>query len=115
MKPVKTGFFSFRIGLAKYILPLVFVYDPRMLFIGDPLSIFWGIFKGFAGIFILTITTEGYLYAPVGFVGRILAGLSAALIFHPSFMTDVSGIGLALLLVGFYRFLRDRTGKEVAI
>ena len=113
--PMKTGFYSFRIGLAKYILPLVFVYDPRMLFIGDPLGIAWGILKGFAGIFMLTITTEGYLFARIGFLGRILACLSAILIFHPSFITDVPGGGLALLLVGFYRFSFGQTGKEAAV
>jgi len=113
--PMRTGFYSFRIGLAKYILPLVFVYDPRMLFIGDPLGIFWGIFKGFAGIFMLTITTEGYLYAPVGFFGRILAGLAAVFIFHPSWLTDVSGLALALLVVGIYRFGAGKARKEAPI
>lgn len=112
--PMKTGFFSFRIGLAKYVLPLVFVYDPGMLFVGDPLDIAWAIIKGFAGIFMLTITTEGFLFARVGLLGRILACLSAVLIFHPSFMTDLPGMGMAALLIAFYRYRPETAGKEAA-
>jgi TRAP transporter 4TM/12TM fusion protein len=112
--PMQTGVTSFRIGLAKYIIPLVFVYDPSMLFVGDPLHIGWGIFKGFLGIFALTITTEGYLFARVGIPGRLLAALLAALIFHPSPMTDPGGlVGLALFY-GFYRFRSKRRPVEVA-
>jgi TRAP-type uncharacterized transport system fused permease subunit len=112
--PMKTGFLSFRIGLAKYILPLVFVYDPGMLFVGSPTEIIWGILRGFAGIFMLTITTEAFLFARVGALGRFLASLSAVLIFHPSYMTDLPGIGVAALLICFYRFRSKATGKEVA-
>jgi len=112
--PMKTGFFSFRIGLAKYIIPLVFVYDPGMLFIGDPLDITWAIIKGFAGIFMLTITTEGFLFARVGVLGRILACLAAVLIFYPSLLTDLPGIGGAALLIAFYRLRLAIAGKEVA-
>lgn len=112
--PMKTGFFSFRIGLAKYVLPLVFVYDPGMLFVGAPLDIAWAIIKGFAGIFMLTITTEGFLFARVGLLGRILACLSAVLIFHPSFMTDLPGMGMAALLIAFYRYRPETAGKEAA-
>jgi TRAP transporter 4TM/12TM fusion protein len=112
-EPMKTGAYSFRIGLAKYIIPLVFVYDPSMLFVGEPLQIGWGIIKCFAGIFMLTITTEGYLYAPVGIFGRILAAGVAFLIFHPALITDAPGFVAAILLLGFYRLRAKREIKEV--
>ena len=112
--PMKTGFFSCRIGLAKYILPLVFVYDPGMLFVGSPADIVWGILRGFVGIFMLTIATEGFLFARVGIVGRLLACLSAVLIFYPSFLTDLPGMGGAILLIGFYHFYPGTAGKEAA-
>ncbi len=112
--PMQTGFYSFRIGLAKYVLPLVFVYDPGMLFIGNGFQIAWSILKGFAGIFMLTVATEGYLYAKVGWAGRLAACLLAYLIFYPSLLTDVPGFAGALLLLGLYRFKSAKTPEEVS-
>jgi len=112
--PMRTGFFSFRIGLAKYLLPLVFVYDPGMLFVGNGFQIAWGVVRGFAGIFMLTITTEGFLYARVGPLGRVLACLMAFLIFHPAYLTDAPGFLGSMLIIGFYRFKSGKTEREVA-
>ncbi len=112
--PMRTGFFSFRIGLAKYILPLVFVYDPGMLFVGNGFQVAWGVVRAFAGIFMLTITTEGFLYARVGPLGRVLACLMAFLIFHPAYLTDAPGFLGSMLIIGFYRFKSGKTEREVA-
>jgi TRAP-type uncharacterized transport system fused permease subunit len=108
--PMKTGFYSFRIGLAKYIIPIAFVYDPGMLFVGGPFEIGMGIFRCFCGIFMLTIATEGFLYQSVGYIGRILAVAWSFLIFIPSLNADIVGFTGAILMVVFYRF---RRGKEV--
>ena len=105
---MKTGFYSFRIGLAKYIIPIVFVYDPGMLFEGGPFEIGMSIFRCFCGIFMLTIATEGFLYKPVGFIGRILAVAWSFLIFFPSLNADIVGFTGAILMIAFYRIRRDK-------
>jgi TRAP-type uncharacterized transport system fused permease subunit len=107
--PMRTGFYSFKIGLAKYIIPLVFVYDPGMLFVGHPLQIFMGIVRCFFGIFMLTIATEGFLFRPVGIAGRVLAVASSLFIFIPSLATDILGFLGGAVILGFYRF---RIGTE---
>lgn len=106
--PMKTGLYAMKIGIAKYIIPIVFVYDPSMLFVGDAFHICWGICKAFAGIFLLTITTEGYIFTPVGFLGRVLACLFSLLVLHPSPMTDVLGFLGAIMMLGFYYLLGKR-------
>jgi len=106
--PMKTGFYSFRIGLAKYIIPIVFVYNPGMLFEGGPFEIGMGILRCFFGIFMLTIATEAFLFQSIGYIARILAVAWSFLIFFPSLTTDLVGFSGAILMIVFFHFRRDK-------
>jgi TRAP transporter 4TM/12TM fusion protein len=86
--PMQTGFHSFRLGIAKYILPFVFVYAPGMLFVGTWYQIVMGIVGGFAGIYALTITTEGWITLKIGWPTRIMMGFCALLFFMPGLSLD---------------------------
>ena len=92
--PMKTGFHSMRLGIAKYILPFVFVYAPGLVFVGTWDHIALAIAGGFAGIFALTITTEGWFIQKVGWPMRILAALSALFFFLPSLDLSLGGMNL---------------------
>lgn len=96
--PMKTGFASFRLGFAKYILPIVFVYVPGMLLIGQPIDILRNILMGFVGIFSLTIATEGWLYRRVNVFWRIAIIPVSFMIFMPGLVYNVVGIAI---LAGF--------------
>lgn len=109
--PMKTGAYSFKIGLAKYIIPLVFVYDPGMLLVGDISHILWSIARCFVGIYALTITTEGYLFTNVGILGRALAAISAFLIFYPNPKAYMIGLPLLFIIVVFYRCMAKRAER----
>ncbi|MFW6052334.1 MAG: TRAP transporter permease [Desulfosalsimonas sp.] len=112
--PMQTGVHSFRLGIAKYLLPLVFVYDPSMLFVGSPPEIAWGIFKGFLGIYMLTITTEGYLFARVNILSRILACALALMVLFPQLATDTIGVLGSILFIVLYYILTKRSLKAGA-
>jgi len=87
-RPMQTGFHSFRLGIAKYVLPFVFVYAPGMLFVGTWNQIVLGVVGGFAGIYALTITTEGWMIDKVGWPMRIAMGFCAILFFVPGLSLD---------------------------
>ena len=110
--PMQTGFSSFRLGFAKYIIPIVFVYVPGMLLVGSPLDIIRYILMGFIGIFSLTIATEGWLYTRVNLIWRILMIPISVMIFMPQLGYSIGGCPL---LAGFmaYEKLRIRQVKEV--
>ena len=93
---MQTGFHSLRLGIAKYILPFVFVYAPGMVFVGSWYQILLAIVGGFAGIYALTITTEGWCLFRVGWPARILTGFCAVLFFVPGL--KLAGLGLSLSL-----------------
>ena len=89
--PMQTGFHSFRLGIAKYILPFVFVFAPGMVFVGTPMEIVLGIIGGFAGIFAITITTEGWFLCEVGWGTRIIMAVCALLFFVPEMQLSLAG------------------------
>jgi TRAP transporter 4TM/12TM fusion protein len=124
--PMQTGFHSLRLGIAKYILPFVFVYAPGMVFVGSWHEITLGILGGFAGIYALTVTTEGWCISKVSWPVRILMAICALLFFMPGLKVVFSGLHLNLpfwlthllawiLLIGFtlmHRAKHRKSGKE---
>lgn len=94
--PMETGYHSMRLGIAKYVLPFVFVFAPGMLFVGTWQEIVLGIVSGFAGIFALTVASEGWFFAGVGWFTRILMGACALLFFVPGLQLTLFGSGLNL-------------------
>jgi TRAP-type uncharacterized transport system fused permease subunit len=100
--PMQTGVHSFRLGIAKYVLPFVFIFAPGMLFVGNWHQIVLAISGGFAGIYALTVTTEGWLLNKVGWPVRILMAVCALLFFTPGL--DVSFAGLRLDLPQWVTF-----------
>jgi TRAP-type uncharacterized transport system fused permease subunit len=74
-----------------------------MLFVGNWYQIALAIIGGFAGIYALTVTTEGWLLNKVGWPVRILMAICALLFFTPGL--DVSFAGLRLDLPQWVTFL----------
>lgn len=122
--PMQTGFHSFRLGIAKYVLPFVFVFAPGIVFEGTWWQIVLSIVGGFAGIYALTITTEGWCLARVNWPLRILMAGCALLLFTPGLDLAKVGIGVKLphimtqlcgwvLLVGFLMMHRAKYGHTL--
>jgi TRAP transporter 4TM/12TM fusion protein len=94
--PMQTGVHSFRLGIAKYILPFVFVFAPGIVFVGSWYQIVLGIAGGFAGIYALTVFTEGWLENRVGWLARLIMAGCALLFFTPGLSVHLLGLKLAL-------------------
>ena len=105
--PMQTGFSSFRLGFAKYIIPILFVYVPEILFVGTALHIVWHILMAFIGIFSLTIATEGWLYRKINVPGRIVIVPISFMIFMPQMFYNVLGI-VILAAFMFYEKIRSK-------
>ncbi len=116
--PMQTGFHSFRLGIAKYILPFVFVFNPAIVFVGDWYHIVAAVAGAFVGIYALTVTTEGWMLKRVGWTMRIAMGTVALMMFHPSLLTDLAGwIIFSVILFLHWRQTRRESAlsPEVAV
>jgi TRAP transporter 4TM/12TM fusion protein len=115
--PMQTGFHSFRLGIAKYILPFVFVFNPAIVFVGDWYHIVAAVAGAFIGIYALTVTTEGWMLKQVGWIMRVVMGVVALMMFHPALLTDLVGwIVFSVVLFLHWRQTKRESavGPEVA-
>ena len=112
--PMQTGFHSFRLGIAKYILPFVFIYAPGMLFVGSWHQVVMSILGGFGGIYALTVTTEGWMFERVGWITRLIMAACAALLFHPDLATDLVGWAFFVVILVVHYSRLKRNGPKAA-
>ena len=97
--PFKTGNTAFRLGLAKAMVPFVFVYSPAMLLVGKGFT--WGEFFEttigcVVGIVMLAAALSSYGLAPIRGAERLLLVLASVLVISPSRVATLTGLALAL-------------------
>lgn len=96
--PFQTGNTAFRLGIAKALVPFVFVYSPSLLLVNQGFT--WTAFTvtliGAAlGILMLAGAFTGFIFAPMRKFERIWLGLVALLFVIPGLSTMALGIVLA--------------------
>jgi TRAP transporter 4TM/12TM fusion protein len=97
--PFKTGNTAFRLGLAKALVPFVFVYGPAMLIVtkGFNWPDFFEITISCAmGVIVLAAGLTGYLFTPMAKWQRALFLIAGVLMMAPSRTATL--VGMALLI-----------------
>jgi len=97
--PFRTGNTAFRLGIAKALVPFVFVYSPSLLLVTQGFTwpdFFVTLVGAMAGISALGAAFSGYLFGPLGRIERIWIAASSLLFIAPGLVT--MAIGSILLL-----------------
>ncbi|MGB9699209.1 MAG: TRAP transporter permease [Thermodesulfobacteriota bacterium] len=103
----KTGFAAVRIGAPGFIIPFMFAYEPSLLFLGSPWSVFTSFITASIGVIILAAGMMGWLLRETNLLERFLLIAAAIALIKPGFYTDF--IGLILLgLVIFMQMMRKK-------
>jgi TRAP transporter 4TM/12TM fusion protein len=89
------GWEAVRIAAPSYIVPFMFVYEPALLAIGDPVTIVSSSITAAVGVGCLAAGLQGYLLREAGWVERALLVLAALLLIKPGYASD--GVGIVLL------------------
>ncbi|MEQ8653984.1 MAG: TRAP transporter permease [Kiloniellales bacterium] len=110
--PFRTGNTAFRLGIAKALVPFVFVYSPSLLLVADGFT--WGAFVmtlsgAMLGIGALGAAFSGYLFAPLSRLERWWLGLGSLLFVAPELYTMLVGFALLgpLVLLQWRKRVRD--------
>lgn len=109
--PFKTGNTAFRLGIAKALVPFVFVYSPALLLVADGFT--WAAFSvtllgAMLGISAMGVAFAGFLVAPLNKLERWWVGTTSLLFIAPGVTTML--IGFVLLLPVLARqFLQRRS------
>ena len=122
--PMATAFESARIGIAKYLVPFIFVYNPSLLFQGPLWLTVWSAIAAMIGVWALSVALEGWLRGALPSHLRLGTGIAGIALMYPPMLSviDVPGYvvnaGAAILLGGFYvwrRALQRTREKERAL
>ena len=104
--PFKTGNTAFRLGIAKALVPFVFVYSPALLLVTQGFT--WNAFfitliGAMLGIATLGTAFAGYLVAPLSMAQRWYFALVSFLFIAPGIMTMLIGLVLIAPMI-FWQF-----------
>jgi TRAP-type uncharacterized transport system fused permease subunit len=80
------------LAVAGFIIPYIFVLSPQLMLINTTLG--EGLFTAATaalGVFLLAVACEGYVYAPVNVVMRLVSLAGALLLMIPGIQTDIVG------------------------
>ncbi len=98
--PTRTGFIAFRLALAGFMLPFMWVYNPALLMQGTWPAIVLAAGTGLLGVLCLAAAVQGYFIASMARIHeRLLLGVGAVALINPGGHTDLAGAGMILLAV----------------
>jgi TRAP transporter 4TM/12TM fusion protein len=107
--PMKTGYSAFRLGIAAYIVPFMFAYNPLLLLVGaETLVLIQVMITSIIGIFMLAVAAVGHFKLSIPIWQRIALFASAIMLIDPGSLTDFIGftIGVAILVLNHIKSKR---------
>ncbi|WP_026691474.1 TRAP transporter permease [Alteribacter aurantiacus] len=106
---MKTGFVSMRLAIAGFIIPYMFVYNNSLLLIDTTfMEGVLVVITAVAGVIMLGTAAEGYLFAHINPVIRIVLFGGALLFMNPNLIQDVIGFSIIAIIW----FLQWKKGKK---
>ena len=115
--PMKTAVVSTKLAIAAFIVPYVFALNPVMLFEGDVglLQVILIVVTSLVGIFGVSSALEGYLFAHMNPIQRIMAAAGGLLLIDPSPITDMVGITVVALVFAWQIVQKNVEKKKQAV
>lgn len=100
--PMKTAFNASKLAVAAFIVPYMFCFNPAMLLIDTTaIQVVQIAITAFIGIFALAAALEGYCFANMNAVIRIVIAAGGLLLIHPALATDLVGLIIVFASLGF--------------
>lgn len=97
--PMRTGFKAFQMGIASYIIPFMFVYNPSILMIGKAHNVLLSAIIGLLGVAFLASSTVGWLFNKLSTIERIILLASAVLLIVPKLEVGILGFAMGSVVI----------------
>ncbi len=112
--PMKTAFNASKLAVAAFIVPYMFCFNPAMLLIDTTaIQVVQIAITAFIGIFALAAALEGYCFANMNAVIRIVIAAGGLLLIHPALATDLVGLIIVFASLGFQYVLSKKRKAAV--
>jgi TRAP-type uncharacterized transport system fused permease subunit len=110
--PMDVGWEAVRVGVAAYLIPFIFVYQPVLLLEGS----LWGIFiagvSALLGIIALGCAVVGFLDTNLTVLERLSMIAGSIFLIVPGIRTDLIGVALALVPFVKQRVRNNRSKRD---
>jgi len=92
----KTGVWAMRLGMVNFVVPFLFVLNPTLILIGDPIEIAHDVVTAVVAVWMLAAVTEGWLYGvgAIGTIVRVILLIGAAGLLKPGLYSDLFGLAV---------------------
>lgn len=112
--PMRAGVTAFKLAIAGFIIPYVFVYNPALLLQdADVLTVILLLITAVLGMAAVSATMMNYFVYSFKWYERLLLLLSGLMLIYPeNLMIELSGLGLFLLIGFLQHFRKKRDQKE---
>lgn len=107
--PMKTGFTAFRLGIAAYLVPFFFIFEPALLLIGTWQTIIPAICTAIIGVICVAAGMQHWLLVQTNLFEQLLCFSSGLCLIYPGINTDIAG--LAQIAVVILLQLRRRNAQ----
>jgi len=101
---MSTGVEAFKLGIAGFLIPFAFVFQPALLLQGTLLQILKASGLTALGVVCLAASLIGHVWSPLNWLHRFLFASAAILLVFPTIGMELIGLGLALGLFIWARF-----------
>lgn len=90
-----TGIEAFKLGIAGFLIPFAFVFQPALILQGTPPEILLATGLTALGVVSLSAFLVGYVWSPLTWPHRLLFASAAILLVFPTIGLELIGVGLA--------------------
>lgn len=98
--PMKTGFTAFRLAIAAYIVPYIFIFEPALLLMGDPITVIQAICTAIAGVICIASSMQSWLIIESNKIEQAIALVAGLSLLYPGMISDLAGIaGVVIILI----------------
>jgi TRAP-type uncharacterized transport system fused permease subunit len=99
--PMKTGVMAFKLGIAAYLVPFFFIFEPALLLIGDWYTIIPAVVSAIIGIICLASGMQRWMLIRSTRLEQLAFFCGGLCLIYPGTYTDIIGVcvvGVALML-----------------
>jgi len=100
--PMRTGYTAWRLGLAAFIVPFMFIYGPPLTMDGTMLEIILASVTSLIGVAFLAASIQGFVLTGLGSVNRGFLFAAALLLIKPGWITDLIGLMIGIVIAVFH-------------
>jgi len=91
----RTAAQAMRLAIVAYIVPFIFAYSPALLLKGPVTEVAIAVVTAIAGVWLLAIGVEGYLFRILSFPKRVVLIVGGLGLMIPGLTTDALGLAIA--------------------